>query len=206
MKQNINLYQTHTHYEAKKLSFLQMMQVIIGFAVVLVCMTIYHVYKHFDLVDKVKQFEQEEAELDRKLKLLEANMIAPTAQEELLKKVQLLAFEQKNKQEALATLVQIQSAQSLGFSGYFKALATQMVPGVWLTNFRFGNDPNYISLEGLALKAEDVPPLIEGLGKEAVFNGKTFQVFRLSMDAKNQYLNFVLQTTDVNTKVEASKP
>lgn len=199
MKQNINLYRLQTN-KTQKLSFLQMMQALSGLGIILFCMTIYQIGRHFHLADEIRKAEIEKLALEQKLKSLEMSITAPVVKEEFEKKIMVMKLEQKSKQEIYSILTEIQSSQTIGFSRYFKALAAQFIPGIWLTQFKFGNGPIYISLEGVTLKAENVPKLMEGFSQEPVFAGETFQVFRLSVDPKTRHLHFELKTTDGTVK------
>ena len=64
-----------------------------------------------------------------------------------------------------------------GFSPYFKALARQVVAGLWLTNFSIAGGEMAIS--GRTLKPELVPDYIHRLGQEPVMQGRKFATLEM---------------------------
>lgn len=64
-----------------------------------------------------------------------------------------------------------------GFSPYFKALARQVVAGLWLTGFSVTGSEMVIS--GRTLKPELVPDYIHRLGEEQVMQGRKFAMLEM---------------------------
>ncbi len=64
-----------------------------------------------------------------------------------------------------------------GFSPYFKALARQVVAGLWLTNFSIAGGEMAIS--GRSVKPELVPDYIHRLGQEPVMQGRKFATLEM---------------------------
>ena len=64
-----------------------------------------------------------------------------------------------------------------GFSPYFKALARQVVAGLWLTEFSVTGSEMAIS--GRTLKPELVPDYIHRLGEEKVMQGRQFAMLEM---------------------------
>jgi hypothetical protein len=89
-----------------------------------------------------------------------------------------------------------------GFSGYFKALARQNVPGLWLTGVSVSGERGEIGVRGRALDATLVPGYLGRLSHEAVMRGKTFGSLQISQPAKEDgaalelppYVEFSLQS------------
>ena len=63
---------------------------------------------------------------------------------------------------------------TLGYAGYFRALAQARVEGVWLTGVDIAGAGNDFSLQGRALHASLLPAYITRLGQQEVLKGKTF--------------------------------
>jgi hypothetical protein len=61
-----------------------------------------------------------------------------------------------------------------GYAGYFRAIAQQSVPGVWLTGLRIAGAGNDIEVRGRALQAAAIPGYIAQLQDRPAFQGKTF--------------------------------
>lgn len=68
-------------------------------------------------------------------------------------------------------------ASGSGFSPYFKALARQVVAGLWLTGFSVTGSEMVIS--GRTLKPELVPDYIHRLGEEQVMQGRKFAMLEM---------------------------
>jgi len=69
--------------------------------------------------------------------------------------------------------------RTAGFTAQLRALARGNTDGVWLTGIRFDNAGGQIALEGKALDAARVPPLIERLRRAPEFAGTTFATIEL---------------------------
>ncbi|PHV29024.1 MSHA biogenesis protein MshI [Janthinobacterium sp. BJB426] len=63
---------------------------------------------------------------------------------------------------------------TLGYAGYFRALAQARVDGVWLTGVDIAGAGNDFGLQGRALHASLLPAYITRLGQQEVLRGKTF--------------------------------
>lgn len=105
----------------------------------------------------------------------------------------------QNRLKALHKIVNsssdIQSDQSQGFSRYFKALANQAQPDVWLNRIFINSQNNDMILQGSTFKSASVPNLLQRLQKETVFHGKKFA--RLAMKEST------LQPTQIDFTVDS---
>lgn len=72
-----------------------------------------------------------------------------------------------------------------GYSGYMRAFARQVVPGLWLTGFRVTGDATRISLNGGVTQPELLPAYIQRLGKEEVMQGKPFAALQMQQAKVN---------------------
>lgn len=193
MLQNINLYQLEK-VKVQKFSFHQMVQFIIVLSIILFGLTIYEVYSHWVKQKNYQELSKKQAEINKQLMLQTGKVSSPQSREEILKEIKALEEEKIVKQDMLATLIELQTYRTIGFSRYLKALAESTVPDLWLTQFQFQGNGDYISLEGNTMKPDNVPLLMERLSKETVFSGKTFQVFKITSDKKTDWLHFELET------------
>ena len=89
-------------------------------------------------------------------------------------------------QEAQAVLERGELGNTAGYSEYFRALARQNVPGVWLTGVSVVGAGKEIGLEGRSLQPELVPGYIQRLTREAVLQGKTFGSLEIARPAVAQ--------------------
>lgn len=70
-----------------------------------------------------------------------------------------------------------------GFARFFRGLARHPVEGLWLSDIRLAGDGSALTIKGRTLKAELVPRLIQSLGNEPVFSGRTFRELRFERPA-----------------------
>ena len=77
-------------------------------------------------------------------------------------------------QDASNVLASGKLGNTLGYAGYFRALAQARVEGVWLTGVEIAGAGNDFGLQGRALHASLLPAYIMRLGQQEVLKGKTF--------------------------------
>lgn len=70
-----------------------------------------------------------------------------------------------------------------GFAGYFKALARQGVPGLWLTGISVAAGGAQIGIQGRALDPAAVPGYLNRLTAEPLMQGKSFASLRIGQAA-----------------------
>lgn len=193
MEQQINLYQKEQKRK-EMVSFMQMVQAVSALGIVLLLLTIYQTYNYFSQKRTLTSLQQKQAEINKQLKLTEGKLPVVQTRDQLLSEIKAEEEEKKFREQVLATLNNLQISRTGGFSKYMKALAKETVSGLWLTRFDFRGNGEFIALMGKALKPDQVPKFLEGLSRQVVFAGKTFQVFKLSADPKTEHINFVLET------------
>ena len=71
-----------------------------------------------------------------------------------------------------------------GYAGYFRALAQQSVPGVWLTGLRIAGAGHEIEVRGRSLQAAAIPGYIAQLQNRPAFHGKTFAALTIAPPAE----------------------
>ncbi|WP_402718584.1 MSHA biogenesis protein MshA [Janthinobacterium rivuli] len=77
-------------------------------------------------------------------------------------------------QDASNVLASGKLGNTLGYAGYFRALAQARVEGVWLTGVDIAGAGNDFGLQGRALHASLLPAYITRLGQQEVLKGKSF--------------------------------
>jgi hypothetical protein len=113
---------------------------------------------------------------ERERRLVEANrQFAPR------QKSPALAAEVAQADAELAALQRVQAflqegtlGNSAGYAEYFRALARQNVPGVWLTGVSIVGAGTDIGVQGRAMQPTLIPQYIGRLKTERVMQGKTF--------------------------------
>jgi Fimbrial assembly protein (PilN) len=199
MKQQINLYPAEEKPNLVP-SFYHIMVTSAAFFAFLMLISIFSMIGRFQDRNDLKKLEIEEADLQQKYAALEQKIPSPKVKEELEKQIKYLEDMRNSSQVVLSIISTLQSDQFRGFSGYLKALSEQTIPGLWLTRFNFQSEGLLVTLEGKAIRPELVPKLIENLGKESIYGGKTFQIFKMALDPKTQQLNFILSPEQASQK------
>jgi len=196
MKQQINLYQKEKKQWALDLTFQYMVWFFGLFFALLLIVSTYDIIQHLSAKKEFDILSKEQAEKNKKLLTISGQMPEEKTRDQLLAEIKKYETEKQTKQEILSVLA-AQTNKISGFSAYFESFSRQAMPGLWLTRFSFKDNGASLSLEGGTLKPEYVPQLITNLGAEAVFKGKTFQLFKIFLDEKTKQIDFVLETSMV---------
>jgi Tfp pilus assembly protein PilN len=113
-----------------------------------------------------------------------------------------------------ALLRKIQSGtleKTAGYSEYLRALARQIVNGVWITGVTIEEGSQNLTLTGKALQADLVPVFIGKLGAESALRGRTFDSLVISQtltDAERKsasppaYVAFRLSSSEVSVAAD----
>jgi hypothetical protein len=198
MAQQINLYQREAKKETKWFSFKQLMQAMIGLAVILALVTLFETYQHFMGEKVLTKLEQEKAQTNERMLETVRKAGPMMSRDQIAKATQDKLHEKAIEMEMIATLKNVHIVGATGFARYLRALAERRTLGVWLTNFSFNNDTDQILLSGKTVSPEFIPQFLENLSLEQPFKGKTFQVFKIALDEKDNYISFIMQTKGAN--------
>jgi len=79
-----------------------------------------------------------------------------------------------DREQILALLAQGSPKEGMGFAEYFRGLARQAVPGLWLTGFSLGAGGSGLEIRGRMVDQSLLPEYIRRLNKEKVFAGREF--------------------------------
>jgi len=93
-----------------------------------------------------------------------------------------------------------------GFGGYFKALARQSMPGLWLTGVTVGAGGAQIGIRGRALDPAMVPGYLNRLTSEPLMRGKSFASLQIGEAAPLPVAASVPVSVPVSDPVSASAP
>lgn len=83
--------------------------------------------------------------------------------------------------EILATLRQSLGPDAHSFAAYLRGLASQTVPGLWLTAFSVNAVNDSMEIRGLTLDPALLPEYIRRLNKEEAFRGRSFAALKLGV-------------------------
>jgi hypothetical protein len=90
-----------------------------------------------------------------------------------------LSAELEAKADLLAQLGTKGGPNDLGFSSHLTGLARRRVEGLWLQSIRLSAGGQSLELGGQTLAPEHLPELLQLLGREPSFAGRTFKSLRL---------------------------
>lgn len=193
MIQQINLYQIRKPKEIK-FTFDNMLLIVAVFLSFLGIMTTFSAVKYFGATKELTKLTKEQVTKNEKLQLITGQVPKEKTRDEIITEIKSYEAEKQEKQEMLSLLSSAEIAGAKGFARYFETLANNAIQGVWLDRIHFKDNDNSISLEGKALQPEYVTKLIEKLVADPSFQGKAFQLFKLSLDEKAKQVEFILQT------------
>lgn len=123
------------------------------------------------LENQLKQLKQQISEQENLL-----NRRKPDS--DLVQQVEQLEEQQKNQQHTLDLLHQTSRDPKTGFAETLRALARQRLEGLWLTEIQLL--PGQRILAGRLTQPELLPRWLEGLSREASFQGESYQVMEIT--------------------------
>lgn len=98
------------------------------------------------------------------------------------------------RQRLLESVESLAAGETPGFSDQMSALARQVPDGLWLTGFTLQTESGQITLSGGTRQASSVPTLLENLGAEPSFAGRTFGAFELEREEDGRWIQFRVAT------------
>jgi len=194
MNQQINLYQVEKKVFKLTFNFQQARYCVMGFLTIMALVSLNDLVQHFLVKKNYSATGREQQEKIEKLQNISGKIPEAQTRNEVIAEVKLYQDQKQEKTEIIALLSDESSARKGGFSLYFEALAKKTIPGIWLTNFSIKKNGEILVLSGSTNSPEYVPMLISNLSDEAVFQGKTFGLFKISTDDKSNAMMFRLET------------
>lgn len=196
MKQNVNFYRGGAKGPTLLFGIEWMIGTIITTSVLLAIISTVQVLHNKHLKASVIAAEKE-------LQDTNARLLQTVAEHPIVTKTDpLLVEEAEHKQHTIAEIRNMLDtikggdwANHGGFAAYFEAFARQTVAGVWLTGIALEEGGKNIVLEGKTLDAGNIPVLVQALGKETIFNGKTFSDLTIKQSEEQiGRVDFILRT------------
>lgn len=109
----------------------------------------------------------------------QASSRKPSAQLEQSLVAQRMLLEMRG--EILVTLRQSLGPEAHSFAAYLRGLASQTLPGLWLTNFSVNAANDSMEIRGLMLDPALLPEYIRRLNREEAFRGRSFAALKLGV-------------------------
>jgi hypothetical protein len=202
MSQQINLFNPIFMKQKKYFSVVTMLQAL---GLIVAGSVVFYAYAAY----QVNQLAQQSAETTKRY-TLEQNRLArymseyspQKATQQLEQEVRTLEAQAATQQNIIATLKSGAIGNTTGYSGYLRAFARQVVPGLWLSGFDIEGDGAQISLHGGVLKPSLVPAYIQRLNREKIMHGKSFAALQMqqpkgkSGEVTGRYVEFTLHSSE----------
>lgn len=195
MQQQVNLFQSLFRRELPPLPTALIAKLAAAALVALAVASAYAAFSAWRPRGDEAALEVAKLEAVHSLVKLEAQANESDVETELGAAIHHLTREASAKRQLLSALSEDGRGSTRGFSDYMTALARQRVDGLWLRRFHVYEGGERLALMGYARVPEAVPTLLELLGREAVFKGRTFRRFRLDRsDEPHRAVEFMIRT------------
>ncbi len=207
MSQQINLFNPIFMTQKKYFSAVTMLQAL---GLIIVGSALFYTYAAY----QVNQLARQSAETAKRYTLEQNKLAGDLSEYSPQKTTQLLESELRKleaqataQQNLVATLKSGAIGNTTGYSGYLRAFARQVVPGLWLSGFNIEGDGAQISLQGGVLNPSLVPAYIQRLNREKIMQGKSFAALQMKLPKEGgkhagRYVEFSLQSVETG---DASK-
>jgi len=202
VSQQINLFNPVFLQQQKHFSLVTMLQAL-G-AIVLGSALIYGYAQY-----QVHQLELQSVETARRYADEQARLVRYAAAYSPQQASRLLEREVKEaeaqvtaQQELINTLKSGAIGNTSGYSEYMRALARQVVPGLWLTGFTITGDAAQMTLSGGVTRPGLLPAYVRRLNHEGIMRGKSFASLQMQQPKAEEgkpepgYVEFTLQSVE----------
>lgn len=194
MIQQVNLYTEELRPRKEPVKAQTAVRALVAALLLIVAAAVVVRMEAADLTSRQIALQQEMVTLEKQVSTLttqiEARRIDPALEKELEQVTTTLA----RRQRLLAEVEGLVSADTDGFSGYLAALARQIPEGLWLTGVRLDLIQDQVDLTGRTRAGSQVPVYLEKLSDEPMFEGRTFENFRLERGDGGRWVEFVVGT------------
>lgn len=194
--QQINLYTQDLKPKSVVLPLAHIVAVITVVLFIQVAFTAYYQTKVVAAEDKlplkqtnVELYQQQNAEMEAKLNAMTKDQSLVALNERLIKRL-------AARKQLISMLDSLSTGSQLPFSSLMIGLARHQVDFLWLTHIQFAGNGHKVGLRGKTLQAEAVPHYLQMLRDDVLFLGRTFDLFQLDSDEKQEkLLHFTLSSS-----------
>lgn len=197
MRQQVNLYVDGFETPRLVLSAAQGIALVVVSLVVMVLISGGMALRTGQLENKLaagqRMVDAKQAETDQ----LQSQLDARKPDTVLQRKARSLEANVKAKQRLLSLLGKESGGNTDGFSGYLRALATNPVSGIWLTQIDVQNGGRVVNFSGMTTRPENVPVFIQSLGGGTAYAGRKFGNLKMSQSGSQEVgdrLSFQIQS------------
>lgn len=174
MSQQINLFHPSLLPEKEWVTGRNLALAVAGLLTLLLIAAGVTQYRLASATERARAAEQSVTQLKAKLQEVSQQLTAakvPADKDAELSRLQRAVTE---REQVLALLEQGSPKEGQGFADYFRGLARQSLPGLWLTGFSLGAGGNGLEIRGRMTDQSLLPEYIRRLNREPVFVGREF--------------------------------
>jgi len=202
--QQINLYQPILRKQEKVFSAKTLLQGNLLVLAGLMLLSAYTLFQTRQLQQQLDEAIQQRSDRQQQLSTLRLQYPERLKDQTLQQQIEQLRGQLQNSQKLLAAVENYEDNPTQGFSAHLAGLARQDLRSLWLTRIVMRGQ-RQLALEGSALSAQDVPVLIQRLGREPVFSGTEFQRVEIHRNEETGQVDFFLNTTREDKEQNASR-
>lgn len=192
--QQVNLYTQELRPRRETLQAAKVVPVLVLAVVMVALSSAFSYYQGSELQARQAGLQQQNERLESSVAQLSAEVSARRPDPALEAALERTASELVRRQRLLERVDNLVAGDSPGFSGQMSALARQVPEGLWLTGVTLEADPGRVTLSGGTRDASAVPALLENLGAEPSFAGRTFGSFELEQEEDGRWIQFRVAT------------
>lgn len=194
MQQQVNLYIEPEAPREILLDTKNMLKFSSFFLLLLLVVTVVIFGIQYQKQTQLENLEATKKNLNENLARSKSSLSTEQERKRLTEQLEQKQMTRQSRQRMFSTLSNLHYGQHKGFSTYLNVLSKHGVQGIWLTQVIFDAGGEYIFLEGRTFKAQLVPELLQALGQDKEFKGKSFEQLQLSTTEEGEYLQFTLES------------
>ncbi len=198
--QQVNLYQPIFRRQRQVFSAVTMLQATGVFAVSLLAIHFYGLWKVAGLEAEAVQLEGRAKTYSAQIGRLDSSTGA-AHRREMEQDLERLDAERLEQQKLIEILESRPLGSTDGFSAYLAALARRHTAGLWLTELNIDGASRSIELIGRTKKADLVPAYLLSLGAEDALSGQRFDELRIERSNDGGEISF-----RVSSRAAAGEP
>ena len=192
MNQQINLYQPVFRRQHKVFSAVTLAQMVAVVLVLLLAILGHTRWTLAGMQDSAAALQQQHAHLQAQIDSLEEAQRTPDT-EAVDAEIEQLSSSIEQRKALLAQFDRLVLQHQHGFSGHFRILAEQHVPGLWLDGVTV-NAQGEIEVRGTALEEKLVPLYLQGLAKRRDLSATAFETVAMNRaESAQPEIKFVLR-------------
>ncbi|MGM0769340.1 MAG: PilN domain-containing protein [Pseudomonadota bacterium] len=194
--QKVNLYTEELRPRREKLQASTVLPMLLFALVVIVLGSVFARYQASGLETRQAALQQQNGQLEAAVEQLSVEVSARRPDPELEAALARINSDLARRQRLLERVESLVTGDSPGFSAQMSALARQVPDRLWLTGFTLEAEPGRVALTGGTREAANVPAMLENLGSEPSFAGRTFGSFALERDEDGRWIRFRVATDE----------